>query len=107
MKRRELMPDEREARLVALTRQLFAGEISEGRLLRTLRREVLGLSQEDYAHLVGVSRRTLSDMEGDKGNVSLAVMNRVYRPLGLRVGLIPRQSALLERLLGSDDGASG
>ncbi|MDI5934421.1 helix-turn-helix transcriptional regulator [Halomonas kalidii] len=107
MKRREHTPDEREARLVSLTRQLLAGEISEGRLLRTLRREVLGLSQEDYARLVGVSRRTLSDMEGDKGNISLAVMNRVYRPLGLRVGLIPRQTALLERLLGADDGASG
>lgn len=91
--------EEREARLLALVRQLLAGEISEGRLLRTLRREVLGLSQDEYARLVGVSRRTLSDMEGDKGNVSVAVMNRVYRPLGLRVGLLPRQAKLLKRAL--------
>ena len=99
MNRSEPGSEDREARLLALMRRLFAGEISEGRLLRALRREVLGLSQEEYARLVGVSRRTLSDMEGDKGNVSVAVMNRVYRPLGLRVGLLPRQSSLLRRAL--------
>ena len=75
----------------------------EGRL-RKLRREVLGLSQQEYADLVGVSRRTLSDLEGDRGNVSLAVMNRVYRPLGLRVGLLPSQAdALFEVLKAETD----
>ncbi|WP_275951366.1 hypothetical protein [Billgrantia antri] len=35
-------------------------------------------------------------------------MNRVFRPLGLRLGLLPRQPALLERALAlSDNGASG
>lgn len=91
---------EREALLQTLVRRLFEGEISEGELLRILRREVLGLSQERYAELVGVSRRTLSDMEGDKGNLSVAVMNRIYRPLGLRVGLLPRHPELLRRVLG-------
>nr|WP_163503165.1 helix-turn-helix domain-containing protein [Halomonas socia] len=75
----------------------------EGRL-RKLRREVLGLSQQEYADLVGVSRRTLSDLEGDRGNVSLAVMNRVYRPLGLRGGLLPSQAdALFEVLKAETD----
>ena len=91
--------EDREQRLLAALRCLLAGEISEGQLLRQLRREVLGLSQQEYASLVGVSRRTLSDMEGDRGNASLAVMNRVYRPLGLRVGLLPRQTALLQEAL--------
>ncbi|PAU79081.1 helix-turn-helix transcriptional regulator [Halomonas salipaludis] len=91
--------EDREGQLLAALRCLLADEISEGQLLRKLRREVLGLSQQEYASLVGVSRRTLSDMEGDRGNVSLAVMNRVYRPLGLRVGLLPRQTALLHEVL--------
>ncbi|PMR72721.1 helix-turn-helix domain-containing protein [Billgrantia endophytica] len=99
MKQRELTPDERERKLIEAARKLLTGEISEGQLLRTLRRDALGLSQEDYARLAGVSRRTLSDMEGDKGNISFTVMNRVYRPLGFKVGLIPRQPALLEQAL--------
>lgn len=31
--------------------------------------------------------------------MTLEAMNRVYRPLGLKVGLVPRQQALLERAL--------
>ncbi|GGX93869.1 transcriptional regulator [Litchfieldella qijiaojingensis] len=98
MKHKALTPDEREARLLALTRQLLDGQLSEGQLLRTLRREVLGMSQSDYARLVGISRRTLSDIERDVGNTTLPVMNRVFRPLGLRVGLLPRQPVLIRRL---------
>lgn len=60
---------------------------------------MLGLNQTRYATLVGISRRTLSDLEGDKSNVTLEVKNRVYRPLGLEVSLMPRKRALLERAL--------
>ncbi|MCE8002198.1 helix-turn-helix transcriptional regulator [Billgrantia ethanolica] len=99
MKRRELNPDEREAKLVEVVRQLLAEEINEGDALRILRRDVLGLSQDAYAKLVGISRRTLSDLERNRANITLDTMNRVYRPLGLRVGLLPRQPGMLERAL--------
>lgn len=99
MKRRELNPDEREAKLVEVVRQLLAEEINEGDALRILRRDVLGHSQEAYAKLVGISRRTLSDLERNRANMTLDTMNRVYRPLGLRVGLLPRQPGMLERAL--------
>lgn len=91
-------PD-REAALLVLLEQFYADELTEGQLLRALRRDVLGLSQTDYASLVGISRRTLSDLEGDKSNITLAVMNRVFKPLGLKVGLLPRQRHLLEKAL--------
>ncbi|QTP58907.1 helix-turn-helix domain-containing protein [Billgrantia antri] len=99
MKKRTLSPEEREQALLAVVQELAEGVIEEGEALRRLRRNTLGLSQQAYADLVGVSRRTLSDIERGKGNVSLAVMNRVFRPLGLRVGLLPRQPALLEKAL--------
>ncbi|MCE8024881.1 MULTISPECIES: helix-turn-helix transcriptional regulator [Billgrantia] len=99
MKRRELNPDEREAKLVEVVRQLLAEEINEGDALRILRRDVLGLSQDAYAKLVGISRRTLSDLERNRANITLDTMNRVYRPLGLKVGLLPRQPGMLERAL--------
>ncbi|WP_010628749.1 helix-turn-helix transcriptional regulator [Halomonas sp. KM-1] len=99
MKRRQLSPDEREAKLVEVVRQLLAEEINEGDALRILRRDVLGLSQDAYAKLVGISRRTLSDLERNRANMTLETMNRVYRPLGLKVGLLPRQPGMLERAL--------
>ena len=101
MKRLKLTPKEREQKLLGISQCLLAEEISEGEALRLLRREVLGLSQEDYAKLVGVSRRTLSDIERNQGNLTLAVMNRVYRPLGLRICLVPRQPELLRQVLES------
>jgi len=87
---------------VASLRRFYKGELSEGRLLRTLRKDALGLTQQRYADLAGISRRTLSDLEGNKGNVTVEVMNRAFRPLGLKVGLLPRHPELLEVVLRTD-----
>ena len=99
MKPQARTPEARQAALLEQLRLLMRGETTEGRVLRTLRREVLGLTQTAYAELVGVSRRTLSDIERDAGNASMASLDRVFRPLGLRVGLMPRQPELLAELL--------
>ncbi|MDT8893753.1 helix-turn-helix transcriptional regulator [Halomonas sp. I1] len=99
MKPRLRSPDERQAALLEQLHLLIRGETTEGRVLRTLRREVLGLTQKAYAERVGVSRRTLSDIERNAGNASMASLDRVFRPLGLRVGLLPRQPELLAALL--------
>lgn len=39
-------PEDREEALVALLRRFYDGELSDGELLRALRREVLGLSPD-------------------------------------------------------------
>ncbi|KGE77180.1 helix-turn-helix transcriptional regulator [Halomonas salina] len=98
MKPQARSPQARQAALLEQLRLLRRGETTEGRVLRTLRREVLGLTQTAYAELVGVSRRTLSDIERDAGNASMASLDRVFRPLGLKVGLMPRQPELLAEL---------
>jgi len=95
---RNLSPIERENVLADLLNQLLSGSISEGKLLRTLRKDVLGLSQDRYAQLVGISRRTLSDLEHDRASPTLALLNSVFRPLGLQVGLLPRSAHLRARL---------
>ena len=99
MKRKELSSIEREALLTTLATQLVREEISSGQVLRQLRRDVLGMSQTQYADLVGISRRTLSDLEADKASPTIALLNQVFRPLGLQVGLLPRNRELRERLL--------
>jgi len=94
-----LSPQEREALLLQLLLQLAREEITQGELLRILRKRILHMNQEQYATLANVSRRTLSDIERDRGNQSLPVLTSVFKPLGLKPGLVPRNSALFDKLL--------
>ncbi|MCM5705058.1 helix-turn-helix transcriptional regulator [Larsenimonas salina] len=94
-----LTPAERETLLLELVEQLLTSKTTPGAVLKKLRREVLGMNQTDYAALASISRRTLSDIETDKGSPSLALLNRAFRPFGLTVGLLPRSPALRQRLL--------
>lgn len=72
--------------------RMMDGELSQGEALKMLRIRVMGLKQEDYANLVGVSRKTLSENENNKGNYSIDVVNKVFKPFGLKVGLVPTSS---------------
>ena len=68
-------------------------------LIAILRNNLLGLSQEHYAKLAGISRRTLSDLENDKIQANVAVMNQAFKPLGLKLGLVPRFDSHWQKLL--------
>ncbi|HHH3454948.1 TPA: helix-turn-helix transcriptional regulator, partial [Klebsiella variicola subsp. variicola] len=72
--------------------------ISQGEALKKLRVEVLGLRQDEYARLVDVSRKTLSDVENDKGNYSAEIINKIYKPFGLETGLVPISKTLISSL---------
>lgn len=99
---KQLSGDEREALLISLLRAVQREELTEGELLRRLRKDILGMNQDEYAALVKVSRRTLSDIERDAGNPSLPVLKRVFRPLGITVGLLPRSEGVLRRMVQDD-----
>ncbi len=96
---KKLSPEEREALLLHMITELFNEQITPGQVLHQLRKGVLGMSQERYALLVNISRRTLSDIERDQGSQSLSVLNRVFKPLGLKIGLLPRSQHLIRALL--------
>ncbi|SNY63658.1 helix-turn-helix transcriptional regulator [Enterobacter sp. CC120223-11] len=83
--------------------QLMQEKLSQSEALRLLRIEVLGLKQDTYARLVDVSRKTISDIENNRGNYSVEVMNKVFRPFGLKVGLVPVSASLLNSLLTPPD----
>lgn len=91
----ELDPLEREAFLRTCLQELLNGETSEGKILTRLRKRILGMNQNDYAALTGLSRRTLSDIENDSGDQSLSVINAAFKPFGLRLGLLPTHNHLL------------
>ncbi|GGN28768.1 MULTISPECIES: helix-turn-helix transcriptional regulator [Marinomonas] len=80
---------ERQALLVELLQQHMLGGLTQGQMLKRLRKEVLGFSQTRYAELVGVSRRTLTDIEQDKGSQVQSIIDKVFKPLGMKSGLTP------------------
>ncbi len=89
---------DRQAVIHAIIHDIVLGAISQGEALKKLRVEVLGLRQDEYARLVDVSRKTLSDVENDKGNYSAEIINKIYKPFGLETGLVPISKTLISSL---------
>ncbi|MEG8692197.1 helix-turn-helix transcriptional regulator [Klebsiella variicola subsp. variicola] len=89
---------DRQAVIHAIIHDIMLGAISQGEALKKLRVEILGLRQDEYARLVDVSRKTLSDVENDKGNYSAEIINKIYKPFGLETGLVPISKTLISSL---------
>ncbi|MDR6963059.1 helix-turn-helix domain-containing protein [Shewanella putrefaciens] len=94
--RKRLTIKGREALLLVATLDLFSGKKSLGQVLKWLRVELLSLSQELYAKMVGVSRKALSDVESGKGKNGVEQINRVFSGVGFHITLMPRDNLLLK-----------
>ena len=86
----------------AIIKSLLLGEISYGDALRQLRLEVLNLKQQDYANMVSVSRKTISDIENGTKVPSVEVINKVFKPFGLELGLVPKSKSVLRDILSGE-----
>jgi|GEM_PF-6060265 len=89
---------ELETQLLTSIREYQQGELSLGGLLRSLRSELLQMNQTEFAQWVGVSRKTISDLEREAGSQSSSVLDRVFRPFGMGSGVVPVSRALRKRL---------
>ena len=94
--RKPLTIKDREDLLLAATLDLFSGKKTQGQVLKWLRVELLSLSQDQYAKMVGVSRKALSDIESDKGKNGVELINRVFSGVGFRIALMPKDSVVLK-----------
>ena len=78
---------------IASMREKFTHDIEQGRLnlseATTAMRHVVGKTIPEYAKILKVSQRTLSDIENNAGNPTLNTLNKIAKPFGLRVGFIP------------------
>jgi transcriptional regulator with XRE-family HTH domain len=56
-------------------------------------RKILGMTQKDYARkIAGISPRILSEFENGVGNPTLATLEKIASPFGLRVSFLPPES---------------
>lgn len=90
---------ERKTEANKIIKRLLFGKLTQGQALKGLRVNILGLKQDVFAKLVGVSRKTLSDIENDRGSYNTEVLNKVFKPFGLQVGLLPSSPDTLRSLL--------
>lgn len=56
------------------------------------RRKTLSISQLDLAEMAEVSLATVKDIERDKGNPSLATVNKIIEVLGMEIIFQVRQT---------------
>ena len=99
---KNLQPMSKEDQLIAINqiiKRLLLDEMTQGEALRELRVDVLGLRQDAYTKLSGVSRKTLSEIENDKGNYTAEIINKVFKPFDIKLGLVPTSSQLLAAIL--------
>ncbi|HCT06421.1 MULTISPECIES: helix-turn-helix domain-containing protein [unclassified Pseudomonas] len=67
---------------------LAQGTLELGEAVRRLRTEVTGLHQSQFARMCKISVRTLVHIEHGEGNQTLKSLNAVFRPFGLKMGVV-------------------
>lgn len=88
-------PQTRQERLIMHLTQLAQGELTQGKFLRTMRKQVFQMSQSEYAAIAGVSRRTISALENDDATPNNVTLDKIFAPMGLRTGLMPIRPEVL------------
>ncbi|MCJ8313820.1 MAG: helix-turn-helix transcriptional regulator [Saccharospirillaceae bacterium] len=86
---------EREQLMLGILNGLLMGEMTQGQALMALRINVLNMKQNQYAQLIKLSIKTLSDLEQGKGNMSQDTVNQAFRPFGLTTSIVPIKKSLI------------
>lgn len=84
---KEMTLEERKAYIQAVAEEVAQGKSSLGGATKQLRENLLGINQERFAVACKISKRTLSQLEVDSGNPTLATLDAVFRKFGLKISL--------------------
>jgi len=73
-------------------RQDFYSDIEAGKLslsdaLKQMRK-IAGMTQTEYAQLIGITPRVLMDIEREKGNPRLDTLSKLGKPFGLELSFV-------------------
>jgi DNA-binding XRE family transcriptional regulator len=77
--------EQRREILAAVNDQLLAGELTLGQAVYKIRSELYGMSQGQYAKFIGLSEKTLRDIEKGNTDSKLSVLSKVFAPAGMRI----------------------
>jgi DNA-binding XRE family transcriptional regulator len=80
--------DARALLIESIQEALAQGTLEVGEAVRRLRVEVTGLHQTQFAKMCKISVRTLVHIEHGEGNQTLKSLNAVFRPFGLKMGVV-------------------
>ena len=92
---KEMTLEERKSYIQAVAEEVAQGKLSLGGAAKRLRENVLGLSQERFAMACKISKRTLSQLEVDSGNPTVATLDAVFKKFGLIISLAHLNPAAL------------
>ncbi len=64
---------------------MITGELALGHAVFKIRSELYGMSQGQYARFIGLSEKTLRDIEKGNTDPRLLVLNKVFAPAGIKL----------------------
>jgi transcriptional regulator with XRE-family HTH domain len=79
---------ERTILLDSIREDLANDSLTIHQAVRRLRVEVTGLKQSQFAKMCKISVRTLVHMEHGEGNQTLKSLNAVFKPFGMKLGVM-------------------
>ena len=80
-------PHERFEAEADLKRRMACGEVTVGAAVRELRQRFAGLTIEEYARAIGISKTTLVNIERDDPRVLRESIEKAIGPLGCKLTL--------------------
>ncbi|AZG35396.1 MULTISPECIES: helix-turn-helix domain-containing protein [Shewanella] len=99
-KRQKLPSSVKDELMKSICIELMTSQITTGKALQRLRTEMLFANQEQYAKMVGITRKALSEIEGDKSKASALVLGKALRGVGLELLVLPRDKFLQGEIIG-------
>lgn len=85
---KDLTVPERIELIESIQQALAESTLEIGDAVRRLRVEVTGLHQTQFARMCKISVRTLVHIEHGEGNQTLKSLNAVFRPFGMKMGVV-------------------
>lgn len=85
-----LSSEESRARRKEVARKAAAGELRFPEAFREMRL-ALGMTQERFGEVFGMSRLRVIALEAGRGNPTLDVLNRIGKPFGFQAGFVPKE----------------
>ncbi|MCL1049545.1 helix-turn-helix domain-containing protein [Shewanella abyssi] len=101
-KRENITSNSKDELILDTCHALMAKEITTGQALKKLRVSLLSINQDEYAKMVGLTRKVISEIERDKSKSNVDVLNQSLRGVGLNIAILPRDKFLQEQVLKSD-----